>query len=322
MPKNVIKNYIGIDVSKKNLDICLRPSMETFRVTNDQDGFKELKKRLKAPKSSLIALEATGGYESDVVSFLQGKNFNVAVVNPRQVRDFGKSSGKLAKTDRIDAHTIAHFAEVFKPRVKEKASEKELKLGQNQQRRKQLVDMITMEKNRLYQAKGSVKTVIQETIEFLQKQLKKIEAEQEQQISKNTEWSTKCELLCSVKGIGQVTATTLIAGLPELGNIDDKELAALVGVAPLNRDSGDHQGTRGIWGGRADIRTAMYMATLVAVRFNPPLKKVYERLCQNGKKKKVALIACLRKLLIILNAMMRNGTVWSPKLIEETSIHA
>ena len=302
------------------MDVCIRSTGEIFRLNNELSGFKELKRRLFLCKNALIATEATGGYESDVVLFLQKKHFKVAVINPRQVRNFAKALGKLAKTDRIDAAIIAHYAEAIKPEPKEMVGESETMLTEKQQRRRQLVDMLTMEKNRLSRAKGSVKTYIKQSIKFLEKQLEEVEKELAQQISDHSEWSAKSKVLCSVKGVGEVTATTLIAGLPELGKIGHKEIAALVGVAPLNRDSGDYKGERGIWGGRSDIRTTLYMATLVGVRFNSVLKKFYEKLCQKGKKKKVALVACMRKLLTILNAMVRDGVEWSPHLSKTTAI--
>lgn len=322
MPKKSNLNHIGIDVSKKYLDVFIRPTMEAYRVTNDLAGFKELKKRLPSLKQSLAAVEATGGYESEVVEFLQEKGCPVAVTNPRQVRNFGKALGKLAKTDKIDASIIAHFAEVIKPAPKEKVSENEKMLVERQQRRRQLVDMLTMEKNRLAKAKGSVKTGIKKSIEFLEKQLKELEKELEQQISEHEEWSENRKLLCTVKGVKSITATALIAGLPELGKVSHKEIAALVGVAPLNRDSGNYQGERCIWGGRADVRSALYMATLVAVQFNTRLKNYYQKLCAKGKKKKVALVACMHKLLTILNAMIKNRVAWDTKLIETATINA
>jgi transposase len=312
MSKNDYVNYIGIDISKKYLDVCIRITGETFRTTNDRIGFKKLKKNIKPYKGSLVAMEATGGYESEVLHFLQREGFSVAVSNPRQIRNFGKALGKLAKTDRIDAGIIAHFAEVVKPEPKKIISKDEEELSENQQRRRQLVDMITMEKNRLSKIKGNISRHIKKTIKFLEGQLEEIEKELAQQISKNDEWLAQSKLLCSVKGVGEITATTIIAGLPELGKVSHKEVAALVGVAPLNRDSGNYQGERCIWGGRAEIRTALYMATLVAVKFNPPIKRFYEKLCQKGKKKKVALVACMRKLLTVLNAMAKSRVAWNP----------
>jgi transposase len=311
MPKNNNTNYIGIDVSKKYLDVCIRSTGEIFRTSNDPIGFKELKKKLPTSKNSLIAMEATGGYESDAVFFLQKKGFDVAVTNPRQVRDFGKALGKLAKTDKIDAVIIAHYAEAIEPKPKEIIAEEDKILSENQHRRKQLVEMLTMEKNRFSKASERMKKHLQKTIKFLEKQLEELNNALAQQISENSEWAEKSRLLCSTKGVGVITATTLISGLPELGKISHKEIAALVGVAPLNRDSGNYKGERSTWGGRSDVRTALYMAALVAVRFNPQIKRFYETLCQKGKKKKVALVACMRKLLTILNAMIKNRVCWT-----------
>lgn len=316
MSETVYKDYIGIDVSKKHLDVCIRSTGEYFKVDNNASGFKLIKKRLSTYRPCLLVAEATGGYETDLVRTLQKENFACAVVNPRQVRDFAKALGQLAKTDKIDASVLARFGEAIKPTVKAVASYEEQDLSDTQQRRRQLVEMITMEKNRYDRASGNTRSQIKKTIHFLDKQLKVLEKRLTAQINENEGWRTKMELLQSIKGIGQVIALTLISDLPELGQVGRKEIAALVGVAPLNRDSGQYQGRRGTWGGRANVRSALYMGTLVAVRFNPTLKTFYDKLCPAGKKKKVALIACVRKLLVIMNTMIKNNTPWQAKLIE------
>lgn len=316
MSENSYKNYVGIDVSKKHLDVCIKSTGEYFRTENNAGGFKEIKKRLSLYRPCLLIAEATGGYESDMVRALQKEHFSCAVVNPRQVRDFAKALGKLAKTDKIDSSVLAHFGEAIQPPVSKIVSEEAQELGDTQQRRRQLVDMLTMEKNRYGKANGNVRKQIKKTIEFLEKQLKELDKCLTEQVNENEAWRTKMELLKSIKGIGQVIALTLVSDLPELGQVSRKEIAALVGVAPLNRDSGLYQGQRGTWGGRASVRSALYMGTLVAVRHNSTLKAFYDKLCQAGKKKKVALIACLRKLLVIMNTMIKNNTPWQPKLIE------
>ena len=317
MSKKEYQGYIGIDVSKNTLDAYVRQTGEIFSVENAVKGFKEIKKRLSLYKSSLIAVEATGGYELALVCALQKAGFCVAVVNPRQVRDFAKATGKLAKTDKIDAQTLAHFAKAIEPQEKEKSNEEELEFKAKRQRRSQLVDMLVAEKNRLGQASAGTKNSIKKTIKFLEEQIAGVEKCLCEAIENNERWSAKNKLLQSVKGVGENTSTVLIATLPELGNISHKEISALVGLAPFNRDSGNCKGLRSIWGGRAEVRRSLYMATLVAVRFNAPIKAFYERLCLAGKKKKVALIACMRKLLVTLNAMIKNNTPWQPKIGEK-----
>lgn len=322
MSENSYQYYVGIDVSKKHLDVCVRSTKEYFRTTNDASGFKEIKKRLSPYFPCLLIAEATGGFESDMVRALQKENFSCAVVNPRQVRDFAKALGRLAKTDKIDAGVLAHFGEAIKPLPKAMIKAEEHTLSATQQRRRQLVDMITMEKNRDGKARGYIDKQIKKTIEFLEKQLKEIDKELAKQVSQNEIWQAKMGLLKSIKGVGQVIALTLVSDLPELGQVSRQEIAALVGVAPFNRDSGGHQGRKEIWGGRANVRTVLYMGTLVAVRYNPTLKAFYEKLCKAGKKKKVALVACMRKLLLIMNAMVKNNTSWQPKLIENEAGNA
>lgn len=317
MPEKMYKKYVGIDVSKQRLDVCVRPSDKIFAVENESIGFKLLLKTLKADEDELLVIvESTGGYESAVVLALQAAGFAVSVVNPRQVRHFAKALGYLAKTDKIDARILAHFGEAVQPKVSIMLSKTERELAEKVDRRRQLLDMITMEKNRLGSASSEEKQ-IKKTIKFLEKQLEDLEKRMREVVSKNAAWSAKQEQLCSVKGVGEVTAISLIADLPELGHVSHKEIAALVGVAPLNRDSGTLQGQRHIWGGRCALRKQLYMATLVGVRFNPVLKDFYQKLCLAGKKKKVALVACMRKLLTILNAMIKNGTKWGEHTVAE-----
>jgi transposase len=306
---------MGIDVSKAQLDVCIRSTGEIFSVSNNAAGFRRLATRLKSLiSSSLVVLEATGKYEAGIVFALQEKGCAVAVVNPRQVRDFAKATGQLAKTDCLDAALLAHFGEAIKPEPTAVLTQTSIELREKVQRRQQLIDMLTMEKNRLQQVIGGIKKQIKKSILFLEKQLAAIEDAINEQVKKDESTAQKKAILSSVKGVGEVTANTLIAELPELGKINQREIAALVGVAPLNRDSGQHRGQRSTWGGRSGVRATLYMATLTATKFNPVIKAFYDRLCQMGKKKKVALVACMRKLLVILNAMVKNNTPWQDKV--------
>lgn len=310
MQEKIYQDYIGIDVSKNKLDVCILSTGECFQVDNTSTGHQLFIKRLSPQANSLVVIKATGGYEQSVVQALQQAAFTLAVVNPRQVRDFAKALGHLAKTDKLDAYVLARFAQAIKPQASAPVSQSRHELQQKQQRRKQLVDMLALEKNRLAQATGRVKEHIKDSINFLEKQLKALEKELFTSIAADKELSAKESLLCSVKGVGKITALTLITQLPELGHLNQRQIAALAGVAPFNRDSGQWRGQRTIWGGRSTVRTALYMSALVATQFNPVIKKYYERLCAAGKKKKVALVACMRKLLVILNAMVKNNTLW------------
>lgn len=310
MPEKTYQDYIGIDVSKSKLDVCIRSTGELFQVENSATGIHTWVKKLRHHGECLVVVEATGRYEQPVVQALQQVAIAVAVANPRQVRDFARGLGRLAKTDRLDASMLAQFAEVVRPEPVAAVSEKARDLSEKQQRRKQLVGMLTMEKNRLAQAVGTVKKHIRRSIKFLQKQLEELEKELSACVAADEALAEKKALLCSVKGVGEATALSLMTQLPELGTLNPREIAALVGVAPLNRDSGSWRGQRTIWGGRSEVRTALYMAALVATRHNSTIKTFYTRLCTAGKKKKVALVACMRKLLVILNAMVKNQTPW------------
>lgn len=302
------QEYIGIDVSKRYLDVCIRSSHQMFQFTNDKSGINKLKKQLLLLPSCLTVLEATGGYELVAATSLAEAGLKVAVTNPRQIRNFAKATGRLAKTDALDATVIAHFAQAIEPQPNIKFDKQRMNLTEKNQRRRQLIDMINIEKNHLHTSSESVHGYIKKTIKFLEKQLEEIEAELKECISQNLEWTNKANLLCSIKGVGMTVATTLIAHLPELGQLSHKKITALVGIAPFNNDSGTYRGKRSIWGGRNIVRAALYMATLVAIRFNPIIKAFYTRLCSAGKIKKVALIACMHKLLIIMNAMLRDNT--------------
>jgi len=305
-----MNSFVGIDVSKAQLDVSIRPSGERIQVTNSEDGITQLTARLTALAPTLIVLEATGGYQATVVASLGLAKLAVAVVNPRQVRDFAKATGRLAKTDLLDADVLAHFGEVIRPNPKPLLDEEMLALEALFTRRRQVVEMITAETNRLAQARKSVRPSIKAHINFLKRELQDINRDMDEAQRRSPLWREQEDLVRSVPGIGRVTSTTLLVGLPELGRLNRKQIAALVGVAPLNRDSGMFRGKRSIWGGRASVRAVLYMATLVATRYNPTIRSFYQRLCASGKAKKVALTACMRKLLTILNAMVRSKTPW------------
>lgn len=304
--------WVGIDVSKAHLDVYLRPSGQQFQVKNQASGIIEFIKQLQSFEIQQVILEATGGFELEVAQALQAQGFAIAIINPRQARDFAKASGKLAKTDRLDAAVLAHFGAAMQPAVTVLASANEQTLQEAVTRRRQLVEMLTAEKHRQSSLRGKMRQNVDEHVEWLEKRIAELDDEIEQLSQVHEQWRSHMALLTSVPGIGKVIATTLIAALPELGQVSDKRISALVGVAPLNRDSGKYRGSRTIWGGRANVRAALYMGTLVAVRHNPVLKAFYARLLAQGKAKKSALTACMHKLLRILNAMIRDGNPWQP----------
>lgn len=302
--------FVGIDVSKAQLDIAVTPSGERLSVANDAAGHCLLIETLQRMDITLIVMEATGGFEAVIASALALASLPVAVVNPRQVRDFAKALGKLAKTDAIDAHVLARFAEAVRPEIRPLRSAEQQELEALMSRRKQMVEMLTAEKNRLVLAHNRVKPAIKKHIRWMEKQLDDTDAHLKKIIENSSVWCVALDLLTSFKGVGRVTAVTLLAALPELGTLNRKTVAALVGVAPFNRDSGTLRGKRCIWGGRAHVRAALYMATLSAIRYNPAIKAFYQRLTQAGKRPKVAIVACMRKTLTILNAMLKNHKKW------------
>ena len=305
------KVFAGIDVSKGTLDMAVRPDGKSMRVDNNDEGIKELAKHLRQVSPTLIVFEATGGLEALAASALAAEGFAVAVVNPRQVRDFAKATGRLAKTDAIDAEVIAHFAEAVKPEVRPLKDEDEQELSALIARRSQVVQMLVAEMNRLGRTgRKRIRKELKEHIVWLEKRLKNIDKNIESAIKDSPLWRVRDGLLRSVPGVGKVLSMLLMAKMPELGRLDRRQAAALVGVAPLNRDSGLMKGRRSVWGGRADVRTALYMATLSAVRFNPVISAFYVQLKEKGKKPKVALTACMRKLIVMLNAMMKNNEPW------------
>jgi transposase len=309
----VTPTYVGIDVAKNRLDIAMRPSGECEQVGNDERGIRYVVSRLHKVRPTLVILEATGGLEQPVAAALALAGLPVAVVNPRQVRDFAKAVGKLAKTDTLDAKVLAHFAEAVRPEPRPLPDEQAQLLSATLLRRRQIIAMITSEENRLSTAPKPIRRRIEVHLRWLKQELKRTNEELEQIVQESPIWREKAALLRSVPGVGPTLSVTLLAELPELEHLNRKKVAALVGVAPVNRDSGTLRGVRTIWGGRSGVRTVLYMATLCAVRFNSTIKAFYERLRAKGKPKKVALTACMRKLLTILGAMLRNRTPWQPQ---------
>jgi transposase len=304
---------VGIDVSKHHLDIALRPSGETYRLPHTEAGLTALVALLAPRQPTLVVLEATGGYEADVAAALALAALPVAIVNPRQVRDFARATGCLAKTDGLDADVLAHFAEAVHPPPRPLPDAAQQALTALVTRRRQLVEMLVAERHRLSLAAGGrIRHDLQTHIHFLEQRLKEANDDLQQLIRTSPLWRAAEQLLRSVPGIGPTTSALLLAELPELGRLSHRAIAALVGVAPLNRDSGRRMGPRTIWGGRATVRGALYMATLVATRHNPVIAAFYRRLRTAGKPPKVALVAAMRKLLTILNAIMRSQQPWTP----------
>jgi transposase len=305
------KVYVGIDVAKANLDVVVDPSGQRWSFSNDDKGISEAVSRLRELSPALMVLEATGGIEVPLAAALGVAGLPVAVVNPRQIRDFAKATGKLAKTDVLDAQVMARFAAAVQPTPRPLPETQSQELAAMLARRRQMVEMLTAEKNRLGSARKVVRQRIEDHISWLEQELANIDRELRERIRKSPVWREKDDLLQSVPGIGPVVSATLLAELPELGALDRRQIAALAGVAPLNRDSGTLRGRRTVWGGRATVRAKLYMAALVATRYNAVIKAFYQRLCAAGKAKKVALTACMHKLLTILNAMLKHRTPWN-----------
>lgn len=304
---------VGIDVSKATLDVATT-AQEQWSCPNDEQGIEALVSKLRALAAQRIVLEASGGYESALVAALASAKLPVVVVNPRQVRDFARALGRLAKTDRIDAQVLATFAQQIQPEIRELKDGQTLQLEALLARRRQILTMLTAERQRLTTAAASVRGDIKEHIHFLQKRLKDSDRGLHQALRESPLWREREELFKPVKGVGKQTLLSLCALLPELGKLNRRKLAALVGVAPFNCDSGLLRGRRRCWGGRADLRSVLYMATLTATQRNPVIRTFYQRLLKAGKAKKLALTACTRKLLTILNAMVRDNTTWDENL--------
>ncbi len=306
--------FAGIDVSKPYLDLAFWNNNSSWRFDNDEPGIKALVDLLNERAVDLVVVEATGGFEKQAALAIAASPLPVAIVSPRRVKAFARANGRLAKTDRLDAHNLAHFAQVVQPPARPLPSAVREHLSGLTARRRQVNRMITAEKNRLRNAHPEVQGHLIEHLKWLQVDLKQLDEEIKVLIQEDAEFKHKAELLCSVPSIGIVTATTLLADCPELGTLDRKKIAALIGVAPMNKDSGRKIGRRRIIGGRAHIRATLYMAALSASRTNPVLRPFYQRLVSNGKEKKVALTACMRKLLTMLNAMMRDNKSWNPAI--------
>jgi transposase len=303
---------VGIDVAQATLEVWIEPAGTGWTVTNDGAGIEVLVTRLRAAAVARVVLEATGGDEYAAAAALSLAGLAVAVVNPRQARDFAKATGRLAKTDRIDAQVLALFGATVRPEPRALPSAAVQELDATVTRRRQVLEMLQAERNRHRTARGTVARQIRQHIAWLERQLAGLDAELKRLVEASPVWRAKENLLRSVPGIGPVTTATLLAELPELGTLSGRQIAALVGVAPFARDSGTLRGKRCIWGGRAPVRNVLYMATLSAVRWNPPLAATYRRLLDAGKLPKVALIACERKLLVLLNAIVAHGTPWEP----------
>lgn len=303
------KVYVGIDISKDSLDVAVYASDKQWRFSNDRSGITSLCQMLVKLKPALVVFEATGGYEMPLYLSLDEAGLPATPVNARQIRDFGRSTGKLAKTDSLDARVIAHFGYAVQPVPHPVPDTQELKVAQG--RRLQLIEMITAETNRLRGVPKALKARIEAHIAWLKKELADTDRELKDMIEKDPVWREKDSLLRSAPGVGPTLSATLISQLPELGKLGRRQIAALVGVAPLNRDSGIFHGRRTVWGGRVHVRAVLYMATLVATRYNPVIRTFYQRLCHAGKRKKVALTACMRKLLTILNSILKHRNPWS-----------
>jgi transposase len=306
---------VGVDVAKITLDVAVSDSEEAWQFANDDEGISQAVRHIAGLKPAGIILEATGHLEMPLAAALQAARLPVAIINPRQVRDFARATGVLAKTDAIDARILALFGVRVRPEIRPLPDKKACEMGSLLTRRRQLVQMLTAEHNRLLQADKDVQPSIESHIKWLEEALSGINDDLEGRIKRSPSWREKDNLLKSVPGVGKVVSSTLLIELPELGKLNRRKIAALVGVAPLNRDSGIMRGKRTVWGGRARLRAVLYMAALVASRRNLIIAAFYQRLVDAGKAKKVALVACMRKLLTILNAMIRTMTVWQPETI-------
>ncbi len=304
------ETFVGIDVSKDSLEVALRPSNTVQSFTNDDEGIAQLIESLRPQQPALIVLEATGKYERPVARALAVEGLLFNIINPRQGRAFARATGVLAKTDRIDALLLARFAEMLQPEARSLKDEQTEALSDLVIRRRKIVERITAEKNRLALATKHVRRDIQVHIRWMEKRLEDINNDIDELIRQSPLWRQKDKLLQSVTGVGPVLASTILASLPELGSLNRKQIAALVGVAPFNRESGRYKGKQKIQGGRASVRNVLYMGTVAGIRSNPVLRSFYERLVAKGKPKKLAITACMRKLLVILNTMLKNRTCW------------
>lgn len=315
MNQKPTEHFIGIDISKNTLDAADYMTQETWQTANNEEGIASLVESLFSLNPPLIVLEATGGLEIPLASALAMGRLPVAVVNPRQVRDFAKATGKLAKTDVIDSLVLAHFASAIRPEARKIKDVESLKLSALVTRRRQLIEMLTKEKTRLKQASKWTCEDIKEHIESLKKRLYKIDGDLSMAIRDSPVWHERDLIIQSLPGAGPILSVSLLAGVPELGTLNRRQVAALIGVAPLNRDSGKFRGRRCIWGGRANVRAVLYMAAVTAIQCNPLIRSFYTRLIEKGKPFKIAITACMRKLLTILNTMIKTKTLWNQNFI-------
>src|SRR5512139_760239 len=308
--QKAVEIFVGIDVSKAWLDVAVHEQAEVWRMANEEAGIGKLVERLKAWRPKRIVVEPTGGFEILLVAELAQAGLPIVMVNAKRVRDFARATGQLAKTDKLDAKVLAHFAAAIQPPLRAMQTEQEEQLTARMTRRRQILDMLTVEKNRLVTLRGAMRTDIEAHLLWLSQRLKDLDQEITAFVHSSPIWKEKDTLLQSVPGVGPVPSATLLGMLPELGQLNRQQIAALVGVAPVNTDSGRKQGKRRVYGGRADVRSVLYMAALAATKFNPKIQAFYQSLLKRGKQKKVALTACMRKLLVILNAMLRTGQSW------------
>jgi len=314
MNETIVEKFVGIDVSKSTLDVCIEPAVLTLHVAYDEPGIKQIIERLIEINTTLIVMEATGGLEVRIATELASKGLPVAVINPRQARDFAKATGQLAKTDKVDAAVLAAFAKAIRPQARTLKDADTRALNDMVSRRRQLIDMRVQETLRLGTAASKpLEKSLNKHIAWLDKQIAEIDTDLTKRLRESDVWRTKDDLLRAIPGVGSVTTITMLAKCPELGKLNRREIAALIGVAPLANDSGKHSGKRFVWGGRADVRAVLYMATVSAIQHNDAIKAFAERLKKAGKPPKVVIVACMRKLLTVMNAMLKNNTPWNPK---------
>jgi len=314
MSEMTVEKFVGIDIAKDTVDVCIEPDAEVMHLAYDNKGVTTICQRLKSVSPTLIVMEATGGLETRLASELATLGLSVAVINPRQARDFAKASGQLAKTDRVDAAILAAFARAIRPQARALKDADTRALDDLVSRRRQLIDMRVQETLRLgtTASKAMLKS-LNAHIAWLDKRIAEIDTDLTQRLRTSDVWRTKDDLLRGIPGVGAVTSLTMLAKCPELGQLNRREIAALTGVAPLAKDSGKHRGKRFVWGGRADVRAVLYMATVSAMRFNCSIKAFADRLKQAGKPTKVVIVACMRKLLTIMNSIVKNNMPWNPK---------
>lgn len=313
MNKTIVEKFVGIDVSKSTLDVCIEPAMQTLHVAYDEAGISQIVGCLKEVSPTLIVVEATGGLEVRIATELASLGLPVAVINPRQARDFAKATGQLAKTDQVDAAVLAAFAKAIRPQARPLKDADTRALDDMVSRRRQLIDIRVQETLRLGTAASkALQKSLKQHIVWLGKRIAEVDSDLAKQLRESDVWRAKDDLLRSIPGVGNVTTRTMLGKCPELGALDRREIAALAGVAPLANDSGKHRGKRSTWGGRADVRAVLYMATVSAIRCNDTIKAFAERLKKAGKPPKVVIVACMRKLLTIMNSMLKNNTPWNP----------